>query len=114
MEWSEDKTLSLIEIYRERPLIWNSRLANYKNRNKRHDALLEISVSFGTDKDEIDKKKIRQLLSHFSVRRSWAGIGGLNKVSFLEMVEPINANKVTKSVFVMRKKLHKTQITSMF
>lgn len=65
MEWSEDKTLNLIEMYRERPFLWNSRLTDYKNRNKRHDALLEISVSFGTEKDEIEKK-IRYLLSHFA------------------------------------------------
>jgi len=52
-------------MYRERLLFWNSRLTNYKNRNKRHDDLLEISVSFGTDKDEIEKK-IRYLLSHFA------------------------------------------------
>lgn len=36
-------------MYRERPLLWNSHLTDYKNRNKLHDAVLEISVSFGTD-----------------------------------------------------------------
>jgi len=65
MEWSDDRTLNLIEMYRESPLHWNSCLTDYKNRNIRHDALLEISVSFGTDKYEIEKK-IRYLLSHFA------------------------------------------------
>jgi len=41
-------------MYRERPLFRNSRLTDRKN--KRHDALFEMSVSFGTDKDEIGKK----------------------------------------------------------
>jgi hypothetical protein len=65
MERSEDKTLNLIEMYRERPLLWNSRLTDYKNKNKSHDALLKISVSFRTDKGKIEKK-IRYLLSHFA------------------------------------------------
>lgn len=64
MKWSEDKTLNLIEMYRERSLLWNSRLTDYKNKNKSHDALLEISILFETDKDETEKK-IKYLLSHF-------------------------------------------------
>jgi len=52
-------------MYHEHRLLWNGRLTDNKNRNKRHDALLEISVSVRTDKDEIEKK-IRYLSSHFT------------------------------------------------
>ncbi|XP_072386709.1 uncharacterized protein [Diabrotica undecimpunctata] len=65
MEWNEENTQNLLDMYHERPVLWNSRLADYKDRNKRRDALLEISVSFGVEKEEI-KKKIRYLLSHFA------------------------------------------------
>uniref|UniRef100_A0A6P7HC60 Uncharacterized protein LOC114348966 n=1 Tax=Diabrotica virgifera virgifera TaxID=50390 RepID=A0A6P7HC60_DIAVI len=65
MEWNEENTQNLLEMYHERPVLWNSRLADYKDRNKRRDALLEISVSFGVEKEEIEKK-IRYLLSHFA------------------------------------------------
>lgn len=54
MEWNENKTL--IEMYCQRHLLWNSILADFKNRNKCHDTLLEIRVSFRTDKDEIENK----------------------------------------------------------
>uniref|UniRef100_A0A6P7GRR9 Uncharacterized protein LOC114345629 n=2 Tax=Diabrotica virgifera virgifera TaxID=50390 RepID=A0A6P7GRR9_DIAVI len=65
MEWNEENTQNLLEMYHERLVLWNSRLADYKDRNKRRDALLEISVSFGVEKEEIEKK-IRYLLSHFA------------------------------------------------
>lgn len=38
---------------------------SYQNRNK-HDALLEINVSFGTNKGEIEK--IKYLLSYFTMK----------------------------------------------
>ncbi|KAJ8870092.1 hypothetical protein PR048_029103 [Dryococelus australis] len=40
-------------------------LQDYKNRDKRHDVLVEIAVSFGISKDEIERK-IKNLLSHFA------------------------------------------------
>lgn len=51
MERSEDKTLNLVEMYREHPLLWNNHLVDYKNRNKICDVLLKISISFGVDSD---------------------------------------------------------------
>ncbi|KAK4887692.1 hypothetical protein RN001_003963 [Aquatica leii] len=65
MEWYDVNVLRLIELYREREILWNCKLKEYKNKNKRHDALLEIAVSFGVSKEEVDKK-IRYLLSHFA------------------------------------------------
>ncbi|KAK4882292.1 hypothetical protein RN001_005611 [Aquatica leii] len=44
---------------------YENKSKEYKNKNKRHDALLEIAVSFGVSKEEVDKK-IRYLLSHFA------------------------------------------------
>jgi len=65
MEWTNENSLKLIELYRDRPVLWDCRLSDYKNRNKRADALLEISVSFGVTKEEVERK-LKNLVSHFS------------------------------------------------
>lgn len=65
MEWTDNMVLKLLDMYREREALWNCKLESYKNKNLRHNTLLEISESFGTSKEEIEKK-IRYLLSHFS------------------------------------------------
>jgi hypothetical protein len=65
MEWTNDKVISLIELYRNRPVLWDCRLKEYKDRNKRHDALMEIAVSFGVREEEIDRK-LKNLICHFS------------------------------------------------
>ncbi|KAF5274535.1 hypothetical protein FQA39_LY07147 [Lamprigera yunnana] len=55
MEWNDINVLRLIELYREREVLWSCKLKEeYKNKNKRHDALLEIAVSFGVSKEEDD------------------------------------------------------------
>ncbi|XP_046144686.1 uncharacterized protein LOC123988482 [Osmia bicornis bicornis] len=64
-EWTQDKVLQMIEMYRNRSNLWDCRDKTYKDRNKRHDALTEIAVCFGESKEEIDRK-IKSLLSHFS------------------------------------------------
>nr|CAH7761993.1 unnamed protein product [Callosobruchus chinensis] len=65
MEWNDTGVLKLIELYREREVLWNCKLKDYKNKNKRHDALLEIAILFGVGKEEIEKK-VRYLISHFA------------------------------------------------
>lgn len=65
MEWSQDKTLQLIESYRLHPVLWNCKLSDYKHRDKRHDAWNEIANSLNVDKDEVERK-IKNLSSHFA------------------------------------------------
>ncbi|XP_039282043.1 uncharacterized protein LOC120350892 [Nilaparvata lugens] len=52
-------------MYRDRSYLWDSSDVDYKNRNKRHDGLVEIAVSFGIEKVEVEKK-IRNLQSQFA------------------------------------------------
>ncbi|GFG39776.1 hypothetical protein Cfor_04916 [Coptotermes formosanus] len=68
MEWTNDKVISLIELYRNRPVLWDCRLKQYKERNKRHDALMEIAVSFGVGEEEIERK-LKNLICHFSKKK---------------------------------------------
>ena len=43
-------------MYRERSLLWDTIDSLYKNRNKRHNGLMEIAVSFGIGKCKVEKK----------------------------------------------------------
>jgi len=65
MEWTNEKVLSLIDLYRDRPVLWDCRLKQYRNRNKRMDALLEISGRLRVEKEEIERK-IKNLVCHLS------------------------------------------------
>ena len=64
MEWS-NKVISLINLYRDRPVLWNCILNEYKDRNKRHEGFVEIAVSFGVAREEVERK-IKNLICHFS------------------------------------------------
>lgn len=45
-DWSKEKTLELMELYRERPVLWDCRLSEYKNKNIRQDALTKPANHF--------------------------------------------------------------------
>lgn len=64
MEWTNAKVCELIELYRDRPVLWDFRLKVYKDRNKKQDALPEITDTFGVDKQVVEKK-IKNLVCHF-------------------------------------------------
>ncbi|KAL3281871.1 hypothetical protein HHI36_005076 [Cryptolaemus montrouzieri] len=55
-------------MYRASPRLQDSTNQYYKNKNLRHDNLLELAVSFGVDKQEI-YRKIKTLQSHFMRKR---------------------------------------------
>ncbi|KAF5300839.1 hypothetical protein FQA39_LY10961 [Lamprigera yunnana] len=64
MEWTNAKVCELIELYRDRPVLWDCRLKEYKDRNKKQDALQEIADTFGVDKQVVEKK-IKNVVCHF-------------------------------------------------
>lgn len=65
MEWTNEKVISLIELYHARPVLWDCRLKEYKDRSKRHDAFVEIGLHFGVEK-EVVERKLKNLICHFS------------------------------------------------
>lgn len=65
MEWTQEKVLLLIDVYRKHPVLWDNRNKYYRDKNKRNDALSEISSAIDEPKDEIIRK-IKNLQSHFS------------------------------------------------
>ena len=56
IEWTDANVLALIELYRNRPILWNCQLEDYKNKNFRHDALLEIASHLGVEKGKAENK----------------------------------------------------------
>ncbi|KAF5296632.1 hypothetical protein FQA39_LY12460 [Lamprigera yunnana] len=64
MEWTNAKVCELIELYRDRPVLWDCRLKEYKDRNKKQDALQEIADTFGVDKQVVEKKT-KNVVCHF-------------------------------------------------
>ncbi|KAF5271925.1 hypothetical protein FQA39_LY07942 [Lamprigera yunnana] len=64
MEWTNAKVCELIELYRDRPVLWDCRLKEYKDRNKKQDALQEIADTFGVDKQVVERK-IKNVVCHF-------------------------------------------------
>ncbi len=71
MEWCKDDVLTLIEMYKERENLWNCTSNEYKNKNKRHDALMETALRFKTTKSEIGRE-LKNIL------RTFAGCEGLS------------------------------------
>lgn len=65
MNWSDEQTISFIEMYRDRSFLWYSTNSQYKIKNKRHDGLMEIAISFGIDKLDVEKK-IKNLQFQFA------------------------------------------------
>ncbi len=78
--WLDERATELIRLYRGLPVLWNVRIKDYKNRNKRHDAWMYISRHFSMAKGEIEKKIVnlrstylRDLKKEQTSKRSSAG-----------------------------------------
>lgn len=64
--WTNERTLEFIEQYKNKPLLWDIVHNDYRNKIKRHDALLELANSFEVTKEETEKK-IKNLQTTFSI-----------------------------------------------
>jgi len=66
VEWSYEKCLLLIDLYKESTNLWNTKHKDYRNRYIRQDSLLEISkhINMDTSKEEVDRK-LKNLICHF-------------------------------------------------
>lgn len=54
--WNQEKTIRLIEEFHARPALWDVTCSEYKNRNKKRDALQELANHFQTSIEELEKK----------------------------------------------------------
>lgn len=64
MEWNKEMTFRLIELYREKRILWDPMHAEYKNRSKKHSAWIELSKEMKIQTNEAEKK-MRILVGQF-------------------------------------------------
>lgn len=62
--WTNDKTILLLEIYKDAECLWNPKNADHKCANKRYDALKNIAEAVECDVQEV-KRKIKNLTGQF-------------------------------------------------
>lgn len=62
--WDDSAVLLLVDKYQENVLLWNPRHMDFKNRNKRSDAIREIASLFNIASSEIERK-LKNLSSHY-------------------------------------------------
>lgn len=76
MELTKEKICQLIDLYYERPILWDQTQSNYKNKYKKNDAWSEISEVMGVEKVEIEKK-MKNLIGQFyrECKRMKSGAG---------------------------------------
>lgn len=54
--WNQEQTVKLIEEVNERPVLWDVMFSEYKNHNKKWDALQEVANALQTSVEEAEKK----------------------------------------------------------
>ncbi|XP_063233502.1 uncharacterized protein LOC134537172 [Bacillus rossius redtenbacheri] len=64
MEWCREKTCRLIDEFRLQECLWNHQLKDYKDRQKKSDALKELGKMFECEGSEVEKK-IKSLIGQF-------------------------------------------------
>lgn len=68
MEWSNEKTILLIEDYHNSPELWNNKINEYKDIRVKNDKLKQLADKYNCTVSEI-KKKIKNLRSAFHRER---------------------------------------------
>lgn len=64
IEWTHDAIEKLIDLYRQKPELWDPKENTYHIKTKKHDAWTNISLDMGIDVDAV-KSKITSLLSSY-------------------------------------------------
>lgn len=128
--WNRESVNLLIENYKKRPLLYNSKHHHYKNRTKRLQALEEIlndvaekcpfAANQGLNTDDI-KQKIHTLRTQYFKEvnkiKEYSSIGQLyvpklwcfEKISFLENCGAVRSNVVyvvSLNLFVLKRNKH--------
>lgn len=55
-EWSREKTLELIEMYKSSPVLWDSDHELYRKREKKEEVKAALAATFNTTAQEITRK----------------------------------------------------------
>ena len=64
MEWTKDATIRLVELFREKPELWDTSGSSYRDKAKKQIAWNEIAMTMGVGVKEVEKK-MRVLIGQF-------------------------------------------------
>lgn len=83
MEWSQDQVIQLIELYRERTVLWDPTSPEFKDKNLKNYAWSEIASALKLAKSEV-KLKIRYVIGQFQreYKKQKSGSGADKKVKW--------------------------------
>jgi len=56
MEWYREQTIQLIDLFRNRPALWDTSSVHYRNKRMKNESLEQISAKLKCPKEEIAKK----------------------------------------------------------
>lgn len=101
MEWTREKTLYFIDMYRKKDVLWDPKHPRYFNKICKNDAWEELASELQTTADEC-RKKMTGLLS--SLRREKAKIkrsvkAGKGMNDFLFVLTFVSFCKKLKTLF---------------
>lgn len=82
-EWNQDQVIQLIELYRERPVLWDPTNPEFKNKNLKNNAWSEIAFAIKLAQSEV-KLKIRYVIGQFQreFKKQKSGSGAEKKVKW--------------------------------
>lgn len=74
-EWNRESSIQLIELYEERPVLWNPNNNNYHMKTLKYDAWKEIADKVKRNLKDV-KQKMTSLLSSFrreklKIKKEW-------------------------------------------
>ncbi|CAK1596286.1 unnamed protein product [Parnassius mnemosyne] len=104
MEWNKENTALLIEYFKEKRELWDSTSVHFKDRNKKHDAWMDLADKFDKEKSVIEKK-MRSLIGQFQreLKKPRSGAGaeeltskwfGFELLLFLKDKNKVRSTKV--------------------
>ena len=56
MEWSEEQLVRLIQLYENEAVLWNTKLLDYRKKDKKNDAWNKIANALEVERIEVERK----------------------------------------------------------
>lgn len=68
-KWKPKQIIYLIELIKEKPCLWNVNVKDYRDKSKRHKALMDIAKRFHVSTEQIKKKLFNMRIQYMHERR---------------------------------------------
>lgn len=100
MEWTQEKTIELIQEFEKNECLWNVRIKDYKDLLKKKDAWCDIAKMLESNVEEVEKK-MKSILSAYRREKKKVGTNGVYEPKWFAykhmlFLHDINRSKKTK------------------